>query len=219
MHAYPIFLTAAAYAVVRGVTLLASLRNHRQLPVPSRNLMAACVVTGLLLAGAYLAYQILPYFVLREGILAGESTSVEAGERDRVFFVSGWSAPRTEGLVTARVTQGPRGVIRIPLPEARQYSLILRLDPVSSAKPSSVSLLLNRNLLGHLRLSLDPSRVGSYRISLPRNMARVGRNELVLVADETVPAGGADPRYRWMDPSTPIAIRLWYVRVLPEGGS
>jgi hypothetical protein len=90
---------------------------------------------------------------------------------------------------------------------------------VSSAKPSNVSLLLNRNLLGHLRLSLDPSRVGSYRISLPRNMARVGRNELVLVADETVPAGGADPRYRWMDPSTPIAIRLWYVRVLPEGGS
>jgi hypothetical protein len=65
-------------------------------------------------------------------------------------------------------------------------------------------------------LTWNPERVGTYRLRIPPRTSRVGANELLLVADGTVPASTAGPRYQWIDPREPIAIRLWYVRVIPE---
>ena len=89
----------------------------------------------------------MPWLVLREAIAHNESTSIETGERDRVFYRSGWAAPHVEGI-TARYSVAGRATIRIPLPERRGYDLVLRLDPVTPTAPESVDVLFNRHLIG-----------------------------------------------------------------------
>jgi hypothetical protein len=42
-----------------------------------------------------------------------------------------------------------------------------------------------------------------------------GRNELTLVPEFSVSAADAGPAFAWIDPAARIAVRLWYVRVLP----
>ncbi len=216
MHVYPVLLVAAAYAVVRTLTNGAALIRTRQLPRFTRARFAGAVGLLLVGVGAAVAYRQMPYFTLREAIGLGESASIETGPRDAVFFRRGWTEPHQDGLVTVRVTRGDRGIVRIPLPESRQYSLALRLDPVTPTMPTNVTVLLNRNMIGRVALTWNPERVGTYRLRIPPRTSRVGANELLLVADGTVPASAAGPRYQWIDPREPTAIRLWYVRVVPE---
>ncbi len=216
MHAYPFFLVAAAVAAVGAGRALRAIVGNRTVPgrtaVVSIAWRIAAVTAGAALGVAM--YLGLPWYVTREGIANGESTSIETGDRDRVFYRSGWSAPHFESI-TVRVSRDERAVVRLPLPEKRAYDLVLRIDPVGPATPAQVDVLFNRALVGRLHLSLNPERVGSYRLRLREDIVNAGSNELILIPTSVIPAGSAGPRFAWLDPTDRIGVRLWYVRVLP----
>ena len=217
MHIYPLLLIAAAYAAVWLVR--AALRLPRLVdtwpPAWSRRTVmrvtAACVLAVL----ACLGYVSLPYFVARESLDYGEPTSISTGERDWLFYPRGWSPWRQDGMVTARVMLGERGTIRIPVPRPRPYLLTVRADPATPELPRRIVLLMNGRLLFRFGLGWDPERVGAYSIEVAPEFLRSGANELQLVADGVVQAGAAGPRYAWLPPSTPISLRVWYVRLNP----
>jgi hypothetical protein len=214
MHAYPFYLVAAGCAVVGAVRvarLLAVNRTAlRRATVPMA--VRAGVVAAVASVGT-VAYFVMPWFVIREAIADGASTSVDTGERDVVFYRSGWSPPHKEGIIV-RISRGERSVVRIPLPEKRRYEIVLRMDPVDPARTEPVSVLLNHHLVGVLRLSWNPERVGSYRVLVADHMVR-SDNELTIIPGALVAAGSAGPRFAWLDPAERIGVRLWYVRVLP----
>jgi 4-amino-4-deoxy-L-arabinose transferase-like glycosyltransferase len=216
MHAYPFFFIAAAVAVVGGGRAVRAVASNpavlrRATVVSFVWRVAAVTAVAALGAAAYLG---LPWYVTREAIAHGESTSVETGERDRVFYRSGWSAPHVESI-TVRVSRDERAVVRLPLPEKRGYDIVLRIDPVAPATPEHVDVLFNRHLVGRLQLSLDPERVGSYRLRVREDIVNAGSNELIIIPTSVMPAGSAGPRFAWLDPTDRIGVRLWYVRVLP----
>jgi len=216
MHAYPFYLVAASFAVVVLVGVVnGAIRRGFSV---SREVMAgaarrAAAVAIVALAGTAL-YLGLPWLVKDEAIAAGESTSIETGFRDTIFYRSGWSPPHLEGI-TVRVSTAQWSVIRIPLPARRAYAVTLRLDPVEPALQQRVRVLCNRRTVGLLSLAWDPQRVGAYRVVLPEGVVRPGSNELVLIPEPTMAASAAGPRFAWIDPNQPIGVRLWYVRVSP----
>jgi hypothetical protein len=217
MHVYPLYIVAAIYAVAGVWRAVQAVGRDRSLPVerpaPSlRARAAAVIVVGGVAAAGYVA---LPWLVVREAVAAGESTSIETGGRDWVFYREGWTSPHSNGNVTVRVGEAERAIVWLPLPERRRYDLVLRLDPVGTAPDQHVTVLLNGQLIGRLRLTWDPTRVGSYRIPLPEGAVRAGRNELALVPEVRIPASQAGPRFEWVEPSAQIGMALWYVRVLP----
>ena len=73
------------------------------------------------------------------------------------------------------------------------------MDPVAPGTQQRVRVLLNRRMVGLLDLSWDPERVGSYRVTLPAEAVRAGRNELVIIPEHTVAAGDAGPRFAWLE--------------------
>jgi len=140
--------------------------------------------------------------------------TIATGERDRVFYRSGWSPPRTDGNVTARVSEQAQTAVHFPLARQRAYEVILRLDPVQPDAQQRLTVLFNTQLIGTLRLGWDPQRVGSYRLSLPAGWVRRGENEIRIVPDPVVPAASAGPRFAWIDPARKVGVRFWYLRVL-----
>ena len=118
----------------------------------------------------------------REAIVKGDSVSIETGDRDRVFYRSGWSPPHNDG-VTVRVSLGERASVHFPLPAKRAYEIVLRVDPVAPDSQDRVTVLFNRQLAGVLRLKWNPERVGSYPLTVPEHMVRAGSNELTLVPE------------------------------------
>jgi hypothetical protein len=215
MHAYPFYIVAAVYALSGVYRAAAAVvrdpaRARRSTVVPIARRAAAVLAIA---AAASAGYMALPWFVTREAIVKGESVSVETGDRDRVFYRTGWLPPHTDGI-TARVSRGERASVHFPLPARRAYEIVLRLDPVAPAVQDRVAVLFNRKMAGLLHLMWNPERVGSYRLSVPEHMVRAGSNELTLVPESTVTAGAAGPRFAWLDPEERIGLRVWYVRVV-----
>jgi 4-amino-4-deoxy-L-arabinose transferase-like glycosyltransferase len=221
MHAYPVFFIAAAVAVVGSVRAVKAIWDARATPTRgpvTRPLIVAAgwraaTVAGVVALGSAWYYG-FPWLVAREAIAHGESTSLETGVRDRVFYRSGWSRPHVENI-TVRISRADRSVVHLPLPQRRAYDIVLRLDPVTPTSPEFVDVLFNRHLVGRLRLSWTPDRVGSYRIRVREDIVNAGRNELIIIPSATMPAEAAGPRFAWLDRNERIGVRVWYVRVLP----
>ena len=165
---------------------------------------------------AVVGYLSLPYFVARESLQYGLTTSIDTGERDWLFYRRGWSAPRRDGAVVARVVIGDQATIRFPIPERRAYRLTLRVDPATPERPRRVVLWLNGRLLFPFGLAWNPTRVGSYSVDVSPDLLVRGANELKLVADGMVPASDAGPQYAWLPPSTSVSLRVWYLRLDPS---
>ena len=110
-----------------------------------------------------------------------------------------------------------RAVVRLPLPQRRAYDMVLRIDPVTPTAPEQVDVLFNRHLVGRLRLSWNPERVGSYRLHLRQDIVTAGSNELIIVPASVMPAASAGPRFAWLDPAERIGVRLWYVGCCRSG--
>jgi 4-amino-4-deoxy-L-arabinose transferase-like glycosyltransferase len=216
MHAYPFFFVAAAVAAVGvGRALRAVTRDYRLLQPAALKPYVWRLAIVAAVAGLGTAWYLgMPWYITREAIAHGESTSIETGGRDRIFYRSGWSAPHVENI-TVRVSRRERAVVRLPLPARRAYDLVLRIDPVTPTLPEEVDVLFNRHLVGRLRLAWNPERVGSYRLRLREEIVTAGSNELIVVPSSVLPAGSAGPRFAWIDPAERIGVRLWYVRVLP----
>ena len=219
MHVYSIYLVAAvdaAFTAVRAVAGMARRRADDAAPVRWRHTgwrAAALAAAGITAAASYMA---LPWVVKREAIAAGEAVNVEPGPRDRVFFRGGWSEPHGDGPIVVRVSRAPRATVHFPLPEKRAYEIALRLDPVAADRQDRVTVLFNRQLLGRLHLTWNPERVGTYRLSLPRDWVRAGGNEIELIPDTLVPAAEAGSRFAWLPPGDRLGLRLWYLRVLDQ---
>jgi hypothetical protein len=216
MHAYPFFFVAVGVAIVGAWRALSAIARHPAVPTRATVLplvWRTATIAAVALVGAtwYLG---LPWYVAREAIAHGESTSIETGDRDRIFYRRGWSAPHLENI-TIRVSRERRAVVRLPLPQRRAYDIVLRIDPVTPTAPEQVDVLFNRHLVGRLRLTWNPERVGSYRLHLRQDIVTAGSNELIIVPASVMPAASAGPRFSWLDPAERIGVRVWYVRVLP----
>ena len=206
MHVYSVYAVAAidAWWMVLSSDGLRFVPRHRW----------RIAAAGALAAIAVLVYAALPWYVAREAIARGEAVNIETGTRDTVFYRRGWSALRQDGAVTTRVSQKPQTALHFPLPAVKPYEIVLRFDPVAPDVQQRVTVLFNRQLLGTLKLSWDPDRIGSYRVSLPIAWTRAGDNEITLVPDALVAASAGGPRYAWLDPAEKLGIRMWYLRVL-----
>ena len=216
MHAYPIYLIAAAYMPLWVWRTAWSLRREderRALRSPRTVIAVATVMVVAVLAR--MAYARLPYLVQREALSAGQEVTIAAGGRDEVFYTKQWSAPRSEGAVTARVVLGERASVALPLPSRRPYHLTLRFDPVTPESPRTVSVLLNGRVVGRLNLTWNPERVGMYALDVDADIVRPGGDVLQFVADRTLSARDAGRRYAWLPPDTPVSLRVWYVRIHP----
>ena len=221
MHAYPLYLIAACYALACLARLaLAAWRAWRTRttaftrPAP-RSIAIAAVVVALAL-GVTAAYWLMPWLVVREVIASGEDISIETGARDAVFYRRGWSPPHDDG-VTVRVSSAERAYVHVPLPKPGSYDLVFRIDPVVPDVEQRVAVLFNGQLVARFTLGWNPERVGSYRVHLQPQQVRAGTNDVVLIPQLRVAAASAGPRFAWLPPAEQIGIRLWYVRVLPLG--
>ncbi len=214
MHAYPFYLVAAGCASVGAMMAVLRLVRQRRLPERKTTLRSAAAAAMVLLAASLgiAAYYVLPWFVTRESIARRQDTNIETGDRDLVFYRRGWSAAHREGI-TVRVSRGERSTVRIPLPDRRDYELVLRMDPVDPDAQQRASVLLNGHLVGLLRLSWNAERVGSYRVRVLEHMVR-SSSELTIIPETLVPAEAAGRRFSWLDPGDPLGVRFWYVRVL-----
>jgi hypothetical protein len=215
MHVYPIFLIASFSAVQIAVVAVRTLR-HDGWPRRARvwHLASAGAVLGaaaLVLAG----YGTLPFYVSAESLRDGQEETIAAGDRDDIFFTSGWSQPVTTGNVTSRVVLGDRATMQLPLQWVRAYRLTLRLEPACRDAPRAVTVLASGQIIGRVGLGFDPSRVGSYEVEIPPTLAR-GNTRLQFVADGTAPAGRCGPIYAGLSPDTRISLRVWYVRIHPS---
>ena len=215
LHAYPFYIVASCYAMARAWSMaLARFREPRRIAIPPRRrIAAAAVLITLGGVGAY-AYRVMPWFVIKEAVAKGEDVSVETGGRDEIFFTQGWSAPHRDGVVV-RISRGELSVIRVPLPSRARYDLVLRLDPVVPEKQHWLNVLFNGHQVGSFKLTSDPERAGSYRMTLRPHQVRAGANDLTLLPETLVTAGSAGPRFAWLAPEERIGVRLWYVRILP----
>ena len=106
-----------------------------------------------------------------------------------------------------RVAQADRVSMRIPLPRRVDYTLTLRMDGPALADPAyqpRVTVFVDKQTIGHVRFTDNPSRVGAYRMPIPRELAGKLFGRLDLVASHTVRAGQAGPRFAWLPGDTPV---------------
>ena len=206
MHGYPIYIVAA----VQAYWLLCS----RAWWPSARMVARRAFVVATLGAAAAAVYVSLPWFVALEATGKGEAVTILAGERDRAFYRSGWSPVHVDGAVSARVSERAQAEVHFPLPRKRAYTVVLRLDPVIPDLQQRMTVLFNRQLIGTLRLSFSPDRVGSYTVSLPAAWVRAGENEIRVVPEPMVAAGSAGPRFAWLNPAKQVGVRFWYLRIL-----
>lgn len=207
MHVYSIYLIAAVNAGALA------LRAITQRPA-WRDIRFRLAAATLLVATAVPLYVAMPWFVKREAMIAGEDVNIETGDRDRVFFRRHWSPHHTDGAVTSRISQSERASVHFPLPQKRDYDVVLRVDPVVPDVQKRLTVLVNRRLIGSVLLSWNPERVGSYRLKLPAEWVRAGGNEIELIPDAMSTAGAAGPRLGWLEPDARAGLRFWYLRVL-----
>jgi hypothetical protein len=215
-HAYPIYLVMAFSAIGTVLRLAGALaRNGVQvLRVPRQRVVQAAVLAAALALG-WMAYEVAPVLMVPEALADEGSTTIYAGERDGWFFEGAWSEPvRDTGNVTVRIAQSEVVGMRVLLAEA-EYLLTIRMDPPLTSDPSRqprVTVFVNHQPLGMLTLTRDAERMGSYRFRVPR--ALVSRwTRIELLASHTVTAQEAGPPFASLGPETPVAFRLWYVRM------
>jgi 4-amino-4-deoxy-L-arabinose transferase-like glycosyltransferase len=221
MHAYPFYLLAAFAAVawlVAGVRSLIASRQSTLAAWRAQHVGAKGLATAALVAIGCLANFWAPYFVARESLLAGESTSVAAGDNDGVFFGAGWTDLVHSGMVTSRFANAQRATLRVPFPERRAYHVVLRMDAVPDANgsPQRVRLFIDNRPAGVFDLAWNEERVGALMLDLPASDVSPGRARLDFVADRVAPLGQAEASFPDLPASAPVAFRLWYVRLTPQ---
>jgi 4-amino-4-deoxy-L-arabinose transferase-like glycosyltransferase len=222
-HAYPFFLIASFVAVTQPVTWMARMR---ELPVAHARVRQTAVFWILVLGGiagvGWMVVRALPILTARESLHAGEPATIAAGVRDGTFFGEGWSAPLTDGNITARVSQGVSSVMWVPLPAVGDYDLTVRLDPFprplrgGTQSLPVVRVFVNGRALQNIALAWNPERVGAYDIALPREFVKTGWNRLMFAVNPRSARQSADGRPGPAGLAGGTAFRLWYLRVRPS---
>jgi dolichyl-phosphate-mannose-protein mannosyltransferase len=218
-HVYPFYLVFAMSAIVaiarwaKALVVDASARRWLLGRSFAVRVAAMLVAVGL----AWLAYRAGPFLMYREALRAREAVIISTSPRNTWLFDGAWSEPTGVGNVIVRIAEAPIVALRLPMPADSDYWLTLRVDPAETADPGlqpDITVFLNRQQLARFRLSRDPGRVGSYRVRVPRELARTV-SRLELVASHMVRAGESGVHYSALPPDTSVAFRLWYVRLEP----
>ena len=193
LFAYAFYLIAA-FCLVDRVFRAATWRDG----AANRTSLKPLVILLALLTIAAAWTFLMPYAVVREGLANGAPVTIMAGQRDRWFFVDGWSSLDITGNVVSRLSTQPTASLRLFLPDARPYGLILRIDP--AAPPGDVrqkvQVSLNVRPLGELDLNWNPDRIGEYSLSIPAEAVTPGSHRLAL--------------------SSETSFKLWYLRIIPQ---
>ncbi|HSC29746.1 MAG TPA: glycosyltransferase family 39 protein [Vicinamibacterales bacterium] len=215
-QAYPFYLVFAASAIAGTIGGARALIRRQWTPSMIRRRDVAGAA-GVMAAAAALSIMpiAMPLLVEREALTARDSAMITAGDRDAAFFIGPWSEPLPAEIVTVRVAQSEFVAIRLPLPEPVDYLMTIRMDPPDmpeGGRESFVSVFVNRRMLAKVQLTRQADRMGTYRMRIPRDAARP-LSRLDLVASHTVPARQAGPYFAPLPPETPVAFRLWYVRL------
>jgi hypothetical protein len=222
MHAYPFYLLAAFAAVAwiaDGLRALFVARAETLKRWRDNRVAVKIAATAALIAVAWVGDFWSPYFVAREGLLAGESTSIAAGDNDGVFFGSGWTGLVHSGMVTSRFSRAERATLRVPFPERRAYHVVLRMDatPDANGSPQRVHVFIDNHPAGVFDLTWNEERVGAVTMDVSANEISPGRAQLEFVADRVAPLGAqAETAFPEVPATLPVAFRLWYVRVTPQ---
>jgi hypothetical protein len=215
LPAYPIYLLAAAHALVALAGALAT---------PERIQKAAfrrLGVTATVVAAGALALALVPPARLvarcRAELAAGQAVRVAAGDRDRYVFVDGWQDPLRIGLPAVRFSRGAAAALRLPLNPGRDHALTLRVDPFafSGAPPQSLRVSLGGRLLLEAPLAWNPKRIGTLRLMLPRHLVR-GDDRLELRAAWSRRAGDVGGGSARVPDDWDTAFCVWYVRIEPR---
>lgn len=220
LHAYPFYLLAAFGFVGTLATAARSLTRAR----PDWRVMALRSAALVALGAAGLVWWWgMPVLVAREALRQGRGAVVIAGSRDGWLLGSGWTRLSVTGNVTARFGTGEWSEIVLPLPESRDYGLVLRVDPIprDDLPAQRLHVELNGATLGQLELSWNPDRVGAYELAIPRRLVRPGANVLRLRADALVGAGPVVDRYPALRPDDLVGFRFWalVIRPIEPGGA
>ena len=215
-HVYPLYLVFACAAVSWTVVAVRDLvQRRRTIHVTRRHATrAAALATAAILAWS--AFTFSPLLIAREALAAGDAVSITAGGRDAWFFDGKWSEPIDYGNVVVRVAQAEVVGIRLPLADAA-YVLTLRMDPPLTAdagRQPKLTVFLNRRQLGEIDLLRDPARMGHYRLQVPKEAVKP-LSRLEILASHLVPAAEAGVPFESLSAGTPVAFRLWYVRLEP----
>jgi hypothetical protein len=202
LFAYSFYLVAAFWLVDRVARFVrATVIARDTVPweyMTRRDTERALVAILVIVVVGGLWATAVPYAVAREALTHGEAATIMAGPRDRLFFVDGWSDLVVEGNVTSRFSVAPQATIKIILPEARSYQLILRADPVdpSAASRQTMSVSLDGRHLDDVVLGWNPERIGQYEIGIPGGIVSPGTHRLELRSD--------------------ARFKVWYMRILPQ---
>jgi hypothetical protein len=216
LHAYPLYLLAAVSVFTWPAALIArqpsgSIRWRRAV-------MPVAATTGLAAAGL-LWWWGMPYLVAKETLAQGRPLRISVGDRDRIFLGGDWTAIAPTRNVVSRLSTSRRSTIRFPLPERRDYDLVLRIDPLplrDGAPADRARVAFNGHSLGSLSLQWDATRVGSYTLRLPGEQVKVGANSLTLDIDRLVEAWRVRRQYPSAARSAQqVGIRFWYLVVTP----
>jgi hypothetical protein len=218
MHAYPVLALAV------GVTTDGLARAIRDVAragravrwVTIRPLVVRATGTIAVVVAAWLLFELLPYFRMREELQHTGRTQVVSGARDHVFFPRGWYAPVTVGNVTTRFSRARHAVVWVPMRGGYETELTLRLDPFAAGASAhqTVEVGVNGERLASFNLGWDPQRVGSYRVRVPGRLLHDGLNRLDLEAAylSTGPIAGRNA----VDGATPGAPTLIRLRRAPD---
>jgi hypothetical protein len=202
LFAYAFYLIAAFWVVDKAARFVrSSLIDRNPKPwaqVSRRQIVRAVAIVFSLVAVAGLWSVAVPYALVREVYSYEGAATIVAGPRDRWFFVDGWSGLIVEGNVTMRIAVKPEATLRIPLLEARSYTLTLRTNPTVPAVPAQqiVHVSLNGTHLEDLVLGWNRDRIGEYQVTIPAGIFAPGNQRLELRSDS--------------------AFKLWYVRLVAQ---
>lgn len=159
----------------------------------------------------------MPYAVAREALLRGEPAVIRAGTRDRWLFSGGWSELTVAGNVVSRFATEQSATLRVPLPEARPYKFVLRMNPLGDSETlrQKVRVLINQQTVGVFQLQWDAERVGQYEVSPAAGVLRRGMNEITLQSERMVPIGHTGGAFPEIPRDRDVGVRLWYVLIAP----
>jgi len=173
MHAYPIYLIAAASFLTTCAAAITSLSKGG---APAWRRIMGRAAASVVLAGTVAATLLwLPYVRVRETLAITQNAVVTPGWRDLVFFRRDWQAPFDQDGVASRVSRGQVARVWVPLVPGRGYRVTAAIAPVSSGSDSPVYLRVyldgRRVAWGQLpsarfsdyNFELDPAAVGSSR--------------------------------------------------------
>jgi hypothetical protein len=212
LHAYPVFLVAAALAVERIAKALWVARGSTRNAIDTLQVRRSAVAAGVTIAVAGVVFPLIwPYAALAEDLWFNRPYTIFASADHRLLFDNEWSAPATLGNVTARWSNGPAASLSIPIARRRTHLLRLRADPadtdVNAAARQSLRVYVNRQLVATLPMQLTEGRVGAYDATVPDSVVHRGFNRVDLLITREGDGEHGDP--------SPSRIRLWYVRVTP----